>query len=316
MTLPPDLAHAVGDALGSPVARATPVGGGSIASAARVTLHDGRTVFLKHDPGAPPGAFAAEAAGLRWIAEADALRTPSVLAVGEGGGAGDPPAFLALEWIERSAPSTTQMGREPSPKWTAPTPGEDFGRRLAVLHRFGAPSFGLDHDNVIGPIPQDNRPCDTWADFYAQRRLIPLARRAAEVGRLSSSALRGVEALAGRLPGLCGPPEPPARLHGDLWSGNAILDARGGPVVVDPAVYGGHREMDLAMMRLFGGFPEAAHAAYAEAYPLADGHEERVPLHQLYPLLVHVHLFGGGYAASVDAVLRRHLGRPGASRPR
>ena len=309
MSLPPAVARAVEEALGSPPVAAAAVGGGSIASAARVLLADGRTVFVKHDPGARPGAFGAEAAGLRWIAEAGALRTPEVLALGDDEGDGGAPRFLALEWIDRSASRSAQLNRGPSSNWATPAPGEEFGRRLAALHRFGAPSFGLGADNAIGPIAQDNRPCGSWAEFYGHRRLVPLARRAAEAGRLTASALWGVEALAKRLPDLCGPAEPPARLHGDLWSGNAILDARGGPVVVDPAVYGGHREMDLAMMRLFGGFPEAAHAAYREAHPLADGHEDRVALCQLYPLLVHVHLFGGGYAASVGAVLRRYSDR-------
>ena len=115
--------------------------------------------------------------------------------------------------------------------------------------------------------------------------------------------------MCARLPELCGPAEPPARLHGDLWGGNAIADEHGEPVLIDPAVYGGHREIDLAMMRLFGGFGARCFAAYDEAYPLADGHAERVALYQLYPLLVHVNLFGGGYVASVERVLQQLVGR-------
>ncbi len=292
--LPPAVSAAVAAALGAAPADAVPVGGGSINHAARVTLADGRTVFVKHHPGAPPGAFAAEAHGLAWLAAAGALRTPEVLGVGEEPGA----RFLALEWIA-PAPPVDRRG-------AGATPAERFGRGLAALHRYGAPSFGLDRDNMIGPLPQSNTPCDTWAAFLAERRLLPLTRMAVDGGGLGPATARAIEALAGRLPDLCGPPEPPARLHGDLWSGNAILDADGGPVILDPAVHGGHREVDLAMRRLFGGFPPAAFAAYAEDHPLAPGHEDRVELFQLHPLLVHVVLFGGSYAASVERVVRRY----------
>ncbi len=134
-----------------------------------------------------------------------------------------------------------------------------------------------------------------------------MARRAVDAGSLPASFLDRLERLAERLPALCGPPEPPARLHGDLWSGNAIIDARGGPAVVDPAVYGGHREMDLAMMRLFGGFGPRVFAAYEEAHPPAPGHQDRVALFQLYPVLVHVCLFGGGYARQAETILAGYL---------
>jgi fructosamine-3-kinase len=126
-----------------------------------------------------------------------------------------------------------------------------------------------------------------------------------DAGGLSPRARRGFDALFARLDELCGPPEPPARLHGDLWGGNLLVDELGAPCLIDPAVYGGHREVDLAMMRLFGGFSSRVFAAYEEASPLADGHEERIALHQLYPLLVHAALFGGGYGAQVEAHLAR-----------
>ena len=284
-----DLAALAARAVGGRAVDAAPVGGGSINRAVRVTLEDGRRVFAKHHPDAAPGSFRAEAAGLAWIAEAGALRTPAVLAVDEG----EAP-LLVLEWIERE-------GGAPAGR------GEEFGRALAALHRAGAPSFGAAEDGWIGPLPQANGPLPTWADFYTERRLAPLARRAVGARLLEHAFLDGLERLRARLPELAGPPEAPARLHGDLWSGNALLDAAGGPAVIDPAAYGGHREMDLAMMRLFGGFPPAAHAAYAEAAPLAPGHGERVGLWQLYPVLVHVCLFGGGYAAQARELLSRYL---------
>ncbi|MFN0090984.1 MAG: fructosamine kinase family protein [Acidimicrobiales bacterium] len=283
------VAAALAAALGSPVASAVPVAGGSINRAARVTLGDGRPVFVKHSRDAPAGAFAAEAAGLAWIAAAGAVSTPAVLAVGDHA---DPP-FLALEWIDRDPRAG---GR-----------GEEFGRALAALHAAGAATFGAAAENWIGPLPQPNAPAATWAEFYGARRLAPLARRAIDCGLLPASFAAAIERLRARLPQLAGPPEPPARLHGDLWSGNAMLDAATGPVVIDPAAYGGHREIDLAMMRLFGGFPAAAFAAYAEAAPLAPGHEERVALWQLYPVLVHVCLFGGGYTRQAQAIVSGYL---------
>lgn len=289
MTPAPDVLSALAAATGDAVVAADPVGGGSINRALRVTLASGRRLFVKHHPGAPPGSFRSEADGLAWLAAARALRTPAVIAVGEAPG----PRFLALEWVERGGGGS---GAD-----------EAFGRGLAALHLAGAPAFGLDADNAIGGLPQPNAPCEDWPAFYARRRLEPMARRAVEAGHLPGSFLDRLERLAGRLPGLCGPPEPPARLHGDLWSGNAIVDARGGPAVVDPAVYGGHREVDLAMMRLFGGFAPRTFAAYAEAHPPAAGHRERVELFQLYPVLVHVCLFGGGYARQAEGILARYL---------
>ena len=280
------VAARVGEALGAPVAGVEPVSGGSINRALRVTLGDGRRLFVKHHPEAPPGVFRAEAEGLAWLADAGALRTPAVLVVADEGDA----RFLALEWIAPGPPDP-----------------EGFGRGLAALHRAGADGFGWPCDNFIGPLPQRNDPVPGgWAGFYAERRLVPMAQRAVASG-LPTRVLHDLERLRARLPGLAGPPEPPARLHGDLWGGNAILAAEGGPVVVDPAVHGGHREVDLAMMRLFGGFPAAVFRAYEEVFPLAPGHEERVDLWQLYPLLVHVALFGGGYVRQAERALARYL---------
>jgi fructosamine-3-kinase len=181
---------------------------------------------------------------------------------------------------------------------------EQLGRRLAHLHRAGAPAFGFDEPNFIADLPQDNSPCDTWPQFYVARRLEPQLRAAIDAGRAPARWARDFAPLFARMAELTGPPEPPARLHGDLWGGNVLADEQGAPCLIDPAVYGGHREVDLAMLRLFGGAGARCFAAYDETWPLAPGHGDRVRLYQLYPLLVHVNLFGGSYVDAVESALR------------
>jgi fructosamine-3-kinase len=281
--------EALAQALGARVSRAERRSGGDINDAFEVTLGDGRRVFVKTNQHAPLGMFAAEARGLAWLAEAGAIRIPQVLAVSSGATA----EFLALELVE-SGPRRPHFD-------------EELGRGLAALHARGAPSFGLDHDNFIGSLPQSNRSHPTWAEFFRAERLEPQLELAKASGRASPSLLRAFERLFRRLPDLAGPEEPPARLHGDLWGGNLHVDETGAPCLIDPAAYGGKREVDLAMMRLFGGFGERVFAAYAEALPLAPGHAERVPLYQAYPLLVHTNLFGGGYARSVESAILRYV---------
>ncbi|HSZ80686.1 MAG TPA: fructosamine kinase family protein [Polyangia bacterium] len=277
-------------AVSARVVGARAVSGGDINVAEAVTLDDGRRLFVKTNPRAPKDMFAAEARGLAWLAEAHALRVPAVVATGAG--------FLALELVV-------------SPRGgAAAAPARDFderlGRGLAALHRAGAPRFGLDHDNFIGRLPQDNTAvAGAWSDFYRGRRLEPQLRLAVDAGLASSRLRGGFARLFAELDALVGPPEPPARLHGDLWGGNHLVDEAGAPCLCDPAAYGGHREIDLAMMRLFGGFGARVFAAYDEAWPLAPGHAARVALYQLYPLMVHVNLFGGSYVGQVEALLDR-----------
>ena len=273
-------------ALDGRVIGARPLSGGDINEAFEVRLADGREIFVKCNVSAPNDMFVAEARGLAWLADAKALRVPTVLAAS---GANDLTPFLALELIR--------------PKARGGNFDERLGRGLAALHRHGAPAFGLDHDNYIGRLPQKNSLAVTWPEFYRVRRLGPQLKAAADAGLAPARVRRDFERLFGQLESLCGPAEPPARLHGDLWGGNMITDDLGEPCLIDPAVYGGHREIDLAMMKLFGGFGARVFAAYEEAFPLADGHRERVALYQLYPLMVHVNLFGGGYLPQVEAAL-------------
>jgi fructosamine-3-kinase len=273
-------------ALGSHVVGARPLSGGDINEAFEVRLADGREIFVKCNLSAPNDMFVAEARGLAWLGDAKALRVPTVLAAS---GANDLTPFLALELIR--------------PKTRGDNFDDRLGRGLAALHRHGAPAFGLDHDNYVGRLPQKNTFAVTWPEFYRVRRLGPQLKAAADAGLAPTRVRRDFERLFGQLEDLCGPAEPPARLHGDLWGGNMISDDLGEPCLIDPAVYGGHREIDLAMMKLFGGFGARVFAAYKEAYPLADGYRERVALYQLYPLMVHVNLFGGGYLPQVEAAL-------------
>ena len=275
-------------ALGSRVLKARPLAGGDINEAYEAGLADGRAVFVKCNATAPNDMFVAEAHGLEWLAQAKALRVPAVLAAS---GADQLTPFLALELVR--------------PAQRARDFDERLGHGLAALHRHGAEAFGLDHDNYIGRLPQKNTFAVNWPEFYRVRRLGAQLKAAVDTGLATTRMRRDFERLFRQLDTLCGPPEPPARLHGDLWGGNLITDELGEPCLIDPAVYGGHREIDLAMMKLFGGFGPRVFAAYKEAFPLADGYRERVALYQLYPLMVHVNLFGGGYLGQVEAALAR-----------
>ncbi len=179
----------------------------------------------------------------------------------------------------------------------------DFGRALAQLHRVGSPTFGRIDRRTTGSRALPNEPTATWAEFYARNRLEPLARLARDCGALGESAVRRLLGVAARLGAVGAADEPPALLHGDLWAGNRLIDRRGLSWLIDPAAHGGHREFDLGMMALFGGFGHECWVAYDDEYPLADGWRDRVPLHQLAPLVVHAIKFGGGYVAAVDRAL-------------
>ena len=280
------LRRAIESDLGRHIVRATRVHGGDVAESYAVDLDDGSRVFAKTHRSAPPEFFTTEATGLAWLRAAEAVPVPEVLAVSD-----DAPNHLVLEWIEEGRPT---RATEP-----------DLGVALAVMHRAGAPSFGREDRRTTGSRGLPNEPCATWAEFYAQNRLLPLARLARAVDALPEPTIVALERIAARLVELGVPDEPPARLHGDLWAGNRLVDADGRSWLIDPAAHGGHREFDLAMMRLFGGFGEQCFAAYSDVFPLADGWPERVALHQIAPLVVHAIKFGGGYvAAATNAIMQ------------
>ncbi len=264
------------------------VAGGDVNDAYEVTLEGGVRAFVKTREDPQPGEYRTEAAGLRWLAAAEALAVPEVLEARED--------RLVLAWVQAGGALDE----------------ERLGRGLARLHEAGAPAFGALPPGArgplrIGPLAFGSPETEDWPALYAEHRLAPLVRRAG----LSRAGRHAVEAVCERMTDLAGPAEPPARLHGDLWWGNVLAGADGRPWLVDPAAYGGHREVDLAMLALFGGRAGPGSrllAAYQEVAPLAEGHADRVALYQLLPLLVHAVLFGGGYAASAERAARRYAG--------
>lgn len=273
--------------LGARVVGATPVGGGCIHAAQRVDLDDGQTVFLKSSVDTAPGLFAAEAAGLRWLAGFEAIGVPEVLAFADA--TTTEPGFLALRWIHAGS-----------------IDGGRFGADLARLHRYACPLSAAPDSAFIGPLPQDNRPAPDWPRFWAERRLRPMAARAGEA--LPGSLRRDIDRLCDGLPVLLEDVSHLGPLHGDLWSGNAMADTSGRPIIFDPAASVGDPEVDLAMMALFGGFDRSVWRAYRRAHPAPVDEARRRAIYQVWPLLVHVVLFGGGYLAQLQAAVRRALG--------
>lgn len=296
MALPQRLQLAVEAALraagdDSPIDSASTVSGGDINDATRITTARG-AYFVKSHRNPPPGFFACEARGLRLLAAASADAGAGIM-VPEVMGAGDD--FLVLRWIDRGD--------------KAEAAAESLGRGLALIHQIRQPGYGLDHDNYIGRLPQPNSPTDSWVSFYHDRRIGEQVRQAEANGLMPARRRAGLERLMARLgefidEGAC----QPSLLHGDLWGGNWLATAAGQPVLIDPAVYVGDREADLAMTALFGGFPRRFYDAYNEAFPLAAGWQERQPLYQLYYLLCHLNLFGEGYGGGVDRIVRGYVG--------
>jgi fructosamine-3-kinase len=274
------------------VTRVDPLGGGCVNHASCLTTDRGERFFLKWNARAPAGMFAAEADGLRALAAPRALRVPEVLGVGESGS----PPWLLLEYVAAGRPGRDYAAR--------------LGEGLAALHRSArgsAERWGWERDNFIGPLDQSNAPTPTWGEFWRDRRLAPQLRQARARGHLMGAEAGVLDRVMERVSSLLADVghDGPSLLHGDLWGGNVYADGFGQPVLIDPAVHRGHREVDLAMSELFGGFPSGWPRAYDAAWPLdADYAGGRRALYQLYYLLVHVNLFGSGYEVGCLAAAR------------
>ncbi|WP_232525044.1 fructosamine kinase family protein [Nocardioides mangrovicus] len=282
----PTLAQRVERLLGVSVVSTSPVAGGDVCTTTKTRLSDGRTAVVKTRAHAPEGFFPTEAEGLGWLAEAGAP-VPEVLAVDED--------CLILAWVE--------------PGRATPEAAASLGRTLAAVHAVGAPGFGGPHDGFIGRLPMPNGSATDWPEFYATKRVLPYLKLAVDRQQIAPTDAADVELCVRRLTEVAGPAEPPARLHGDLWSGNVVFAREGAAHLVDPAAYGGHRETDLAMLSLFG-LPQLPRLleAYQEVSPLAEGWQDRIGLHQLFPLLVHACQFGSSYGARAGAAARAFLG--------
>lgn len=278
----------------SPVQRVSHVGGGDINAAARLTTAKG-DYFIKWNPRPLPGMFLAEARGLRELETAGELRVPQLFGTREV--KGSRPAFIVMEWLGGGG---SKHGR---------TLGETLGRGLAALHQHTQPAYGWQHENYIGSLAQANGETADWVAFYRDRRIGFQMELAAKKGHMPTRRGRQLERLMARLDEWIDPTQVrPALLHGDLWGGNYMAGPNGEPVLIDPAVYYGDREVELAFTELFGGFSSTFYAAYNEIWPLSAGYRARKKLYQLYPLMVHLNLFGEGYGNSVDSVLADYVG--------
>ena len=275
-------------ALGQRIVGKHPLSGGDFATAYRAELADGQSVFVKTHKNPPANFFSTEATGLQWLRESNSVNIPKVLACSD-----DPP-FLVLEWIAvgQGVSSNSRRGTE-----------ERLGVELAALHRTTRQSFGRQDRRTTGSLGVPNEPQSQWSEFYATQRLLPLAEIASQRKSLSATDCKALQAVAENLAQVDVPQEPPSLLHGDLWAGNRLVDSDGRSWLIDPAAHAGHREFDLAMMQLFGGYSQSCFDAYHEAWPLQPGYRQRVALHQLAPLTVHAIKFGGSYRSAVHEAL-------------
>lgn len=291
--LPPSLRAALSERLGAPIGAARGVNGGCINEAALIQV-SGQTLFVKWNASPLPGLFEREARGL------NALRSPGVIKVPEpmcwAEASGQRPGYLVMEAIEG-----------PGESFDRDRFGRHFGEALAALHHIKADAYGLDHPNYIGALEQDNTAEARWIEFFAVRRLGAQRDLAQRQGRLRPRQIEKIDRLIEALPQWLPDDPGPSLLHGDLWSGNYMMGPDAQPVLIDPAVYHGHWEAELAFTELFGGFPMSFYEAYRANMPQQGGVEERKALYNTYPLLVHVNLFGGGYVRQLMSVVDRYL---------
>jgi protein-ribulosamine 3-kinase len=298
--LPAGLQNAVGEVLLSvgdqlPLNRITPVGGGCINNAMRLDTAQA-SYLLKWNLNPLPGLFLVERRGLELLRSTRTIRVPEPYDARDA--QGSIPAFILMEWLEGSPGKTT-------------IDQELLGRQMAEMHRAGISphmpaAYGLDHDNYVGSTPQENGWNTNWVSFFAQNRLVPQMKLALLRGRLPDERRRRLERVIERLGELLGDIERrPALLHGDLWGGN-IMAGPDGPALIDPAVYYGDREAELAFTELFGGFSSRFYQAYAEAWRIEQGYKNRKDIYNLYHLLNHLNIFGEMYGSPLDQILRHY----------
>lgn len=264
----------------------SPVSGGDINEAFHLKTNVGDFFAKKNSASRFPKMFQKEALGLKLLDEAGEIPVPEVVFAGEENDS----AFLVLKFIKSA-------GRKAG-FW------DDFGKKLANLHKHSDKLFGLDHDNYIGSLHQSNKRHQSWTDFFREERLEAQVRLARNNGGIDRTTISSFDRFYNKLDEIF-PVEPPALVHGDLWGGNFMVNEDGMAVIIDPAVYYGHREMDLGMSKLFGGFSSEFYDSYHQNYPLEKGWQQRLDYCNLYPLMVHVNLFGGGYLGSVKSILRK-----------
>ena len=262
------------------------VTGGSINDAYCLVTNNGKYFIKTNQANRYPNMFEREAKGLALLKNANTIRIPKVILFDEF----EATSFLILEYIESTNPQ--------------PDFWQNFGKKLAELHQNTNTNFGLDYNNYIGSLHQQNNLHPTWVDFFINERLQPQIKLARDNNEIDSTTILKFENLYKKLDEVF-PKEKPALLHGDLWSGNFMSDEKGESVIMDPTVYYGHREMDIAMAKLFGGFDAEFYSSYNEHYPLENGWEQRINVCNLYPLMVHVNLFGGGYLGQVKSILSK-----------
>lgn len=265
-----------------------PAAGGCINQGGKLSTSRGDFFLKWNDRSRFPGMFKAEAEGLRLLSGSSAIRIPQVIGFGNG----NIHQFLLIELMRRSSPSKSF--------W------RDLGHQLAQLHGNKHDICGLDHNNYIGSLHQSNKVSTSWIDFFIQQRLAMQLKMAVDANLVDSPWSKKVEKLYSKLPSLL-VPEKSSLLHGDLWNGNILCDESGRPCLIDPAVYYGHREVDLAMTCLFGEFDSSFYDAYNEILPLESGYRKRFDLYNLYPLLVHLNLFGRAYKSNIDRVVNQFL---------
>lgn len=279
------LKNRLSENFGIEILNATTESGGDINRAYRISSTDGDT-FLKYNTTAPDDFFEKEAHGLQKLSEpATGLRIPKVIAAGKPDQ--KTPGFLLMEYIQTGSSGDSLL----------------FGQELARMHSTKSDFYGLETDNYIGSLHQKNDPDEDWVSFFVDKRIEPQLELAIQSGKFSSAILKNWNRMVSELPSIF-PASKPSLLHGDLWGGNYLFDENGTAVLIDPAVYYGHPEMDLAFTRMFGGFSEEFYRGYESVSPLEKGFSKRIPFYNLYPLLVHVNLFGGHYISQAEQVLK------------